>query len=522
MLIEVVERKIGKPAWRYAIELLLLLAATLVFLHLTASSIGINVDDDSEYLRNSRLVELSWFLHNQQWGPLYDYWIKLLSVFCPQPLALYFFNWRTMVVLLAMLPPLLRVRMAWLYTLAIVTLPIVLINSYIALFASIFVALGLSWFLRRQRSWSTALVTCCVISFVIAFARPEFSYGTLLAAAGALVAILVEGLRLRPSGRARTALFAKAAVVLVLALAMRVVQSSAWEPNRSGMAFEQHFNLRAAENGLIPPGENSWYSTYAQRQFNVDTAHNPFSTTAPMTAFLKANPRLFFSHVRANLRDGRSLAMFAFFLVMTGWPWLFRSARSLRPASLMMIFFCLPSVVGILLVYPREHYPMTVAPALLLLLVQAFELHGPRRFTWPLLLATGLVLLGFAQLTRIRLAHEPFVGQRYIVAGMRCAVDVDAATGNATPDVYDALPEIETYVTHRRVNVPADQVATWPQFSAWASQVHPAWIAREYNMSERLHVPRAALDGFLEHDLGYTPHACARETGIVIYSSPAK
>jgi hypothetical protein len=511
----------ARSPWKVLLELSLLAVATLVFVRVTARLIGLNVDDDTIYLFNSQTAiwfTPYWWIHGQ-FGSLYLSWLRLLGMLHPLPyLQRYFFSWQVAAAMIALLPPLLRVRNAWIYTVTVLTLPVLVVGFYVALFAAAFPLLGMAWMLRRERSYSAAMVCGTLLCFVMQYARPEFGSAVHLGAAAALLAILLE----RPRGeQRRIAVWKLMALLLLVGLTVETQRGGGL--HRSGMSFEQHNNLRAREAGVLPAGESPWESNYTQKLFGVDAASNPPNTHADISEFLKANPRLFFAHILDNLRDWRSLAMLGFMLALTAWPWLVRGARWLRPASAMMILLCLPAAVGIVLIYPRDHYTISVAPALILLLVQAWELNGARRMTPLVVLLACVALAGFIGLRRLRLNAEPYWAQQYLQAGVQCAVDVDQAELKSHPlsswSVYEPIPNVLGYLSPHRINATAAEVATWPQFQAWTKTAQPVWIQSNRETPGRVHASSAELDRWLRDEMGYTPHPCGHGTDWVIYTA---
>jgi len=292
--------------------------------------------------------------------------------------------------------------------------------------------------------------------------------------------------------------------------------------NRSGMSFEQHSNLRAQEVGQLPAGESPWSSNYTQLRFGVDVTHHPEDTTAVLTDFIRANPRLFVSHLLDNLRDPRALAMLLFFAAGTLWPWLLRRARPLRPLSLMLMLVCAAPAAGIIVVYPRDHYPVPVTAVLVLFAVQAWDLCGPRRITWPVAAAVGVVLLGFAGLGWTRLNARPFPEQRSMQAGVECAMEVDrmlpggGAAANA--QVYLPLPYVARYLQHAPQGAPLEQVSSWPQLQGWVRENRPVLVGIDGWTETQMQVTPADADRFLQGEMGYVPHTCAAAPDWKVYT----
>jgi hypothetical protein len=84
--------------------------------------------------------------------------------------------------------------------------------------------------------------------------------------------------------------------------------------------------------------------------------------------------------------------------------------------------------------------------------------------------------------------------------------------------VYEPIPNVMGYLSPRRLNAAPAEVATWPEFQAWAKATRPVWIESNYEMPGRLHASSAEIDRWLRVDMGYTVHPCGRGTDWVMYT----
>ncbi len=500
-------------------ELLLLLGATLVYLYITPHRIGVNSYDETTYLRMAPLSSFRDLILNQQWGPLYELWYRLLTFLCPDPLLRYFFSWSLLAGLVVLLPACARIRGGWLYGLLMISLPVLIMPAYVAIFASAIFLCGLCWLLSRQRlALSSGFAAACVCAFVAAFARPEFRFSVLLAAAATLLAAVFEW---RGSAMKR-AVGAKALVALLCGAAMLYVMASSVGADRSALAFLQHFNLRAIERGEIPVEGpvGGWDSPYANHAFGLDKTHGASSNGLRLGDYFRANPRLFLGHLLTNLIDGRTVVLLLAILALLLWPWLRAQGRALRPATGFVGCLCAAPLAGIILVYPHDPYAMTILPILLLLGLQELPLERWPRPTVPAVLAVGAILLICLQVTRRREARPDIELQRRGLARVRCARAVDALVTDPNPVVFETAEThfLSTYVRHPRLSVLLYEQPNWPRFKAWAAATHPAWIQTDAWMAQTFNISAAEMDGFLRNDLGYAPHPCPASPGMVIYT----
>ena len=402
--------------------------ATAVFLVLAGHSIGIDPFDESIYLNGARWIHVNLMLRAQAWAPLYILWYRLLAFIVPNPEVRYFVSWGVMVLFLAMLPVLLSISGSLVYTGLLLALPVMLPVPYVSLFAGWPILIGLCLLIRtEQRQWqySEVFTVATIATFIGAFSRPELQDGVILSAVATIVCLVVE--RATETRMVRAA--AMAVTVLCLAFTIHYAAQHT-TGNRSGFAFVDSVNLRAGENGLLQPGENPWTSTFAQREFGLDQGLRAPQVLMTITDYFKKNPKLFLSHMLDNAKDIRFLVLFFVVVLLAVWPWLRAKDRPMRPASLYMLAASVSAFLGILFIYPREHYAMSMFPTLILYAVYVLK---PQRWPGPI----AIRMAGFAVLLALcawvsawRLRHEPFPSQRMHLQRIACAraADVHVAT----------------------------------------------------------------------------------------------
>jgi len=197
--------------------------------------------------------------------------------------------------------------------------------------------------------------------------RPEYSYGVFFAAIAVAVAVVFE----RKRRTMREAMWALIPALIMLFAMFYVAKHS--DSSRSGVAFAQHYNVRAAAKGLIPE-QGSWDSDYAYRRFGIDPKANGRRHT--IGEFFKANPTLFLKHVALNVLSPASLFVLLCWGAVIVAPFALRQKRGLREPSLYVALVVLPTVVSMLLVYPDAHYVEIIFPAVLLLAIQFRRQEG--------------------------------------------------------------------------------------------------------------------------------------------------
>jgi len=415
---------------------------------------------------------------------------------------------------------------AWAYTFLVLCFPFLTVSPYVSLFAAAVLLLGLCLVLQRRPSVSGAMAAACGVCFVVGFCRPEFDYGVFLAAIGTVVALAVEYWRGRRAGlgdagvRNTRQAIAKGLAVVCLAAAMGYVLAHA-ENNRSGIAFAQHYSVRASERGLVPKGDAAWNSDYTERTFGIDTTHDATHGTSSIADFARAKPGLFLRHILTNLCDGRTLLLLPIVLGVGLWPWLREDLRGLRAAGAFFLMVSVPPLADIAMIYPRDHYAILLVPALVLLAVQLARPLLRERPPVPWVLAAGFALIWLLTLHR---QHQTVQGsvltlEQRNLRRVQCAREVDRTAVSPNAAVFDAAQIPAIYLVHARVDSDPADLRDWPAFKAWAVQTRPAWISVDADLAKRYRVTLAQVDQFLQDELGYTQHLCPAEAQLAIYTN---
>jgi hypothetical protein len=448
---------------------------------------------------------------------LYALWFSVLRKVFHDPVWSYLFSWAFLVTVVSCIPLLFKLRLSWLYTVAVLIIPLFSISDYVSLFASMFVLVCMAIVLHRKLSVSAAACFACGACFLVGYVRPEFEPGTFIAAGVAAVALLFDR---RRGSYAIVAVKVITLIALCYGMRYSLKHSPGW---RSGIAFAQHNNLRAHEQGLLPG--DPWDSDYTERLFHLDTEHTADVAVVTATDFYHANPRLFIHHMIDNLRDVNTLRTYLFVLLLAGLPWCLPRYAALRASGLYLLLVSIPVLAAVVLIYPRPHYPMTVYPVMLLMFLQLLAEHTPLATppAWRMLLV-GTVLMVAAAVSRIWYLPDFDSNKRSNIAQVECLRGVERSVGVGNGTIYDSesLSDNDVYFDIPRKWVYPPGVpnwlvfADWQTFTGWLKVTRPSWIVAGPRLVEAY--PQPALKNFLQGDLGYTPHPCPASSKTTVYT----
>jgi hypothetical protein len=503
-------------------ERIIVFGLILIYLLIACFWMGMSFYDDTMYMFWGRTASMHGFTHFVPDAPMYAMWFKVLSKVFHDPVWRYLFSWGSLVVLVSIIPLLFKVRLAWLYTLLVLIIPLYNITDYVSLFASMFVLAGMAAVLRWKLSVSGAACFACVACFLVGYIRPEFEPGTYIAAVIAVMAILFD------RKRGSVAVIA-VKVVTLLALCFVMSYSLKHSPGwRSGSAFAQHNNLRAHEKGLLPG--DPWDSNYTEQLFHLDVDHTADVAVVTATDFYHANPKLFIGHILDNLRDFNTLRTYLLVLLLAGLPWCLPRYAALRASGLYLLVVSIPVLAAVVLIYPRPHYPMTVYPAMLMMFLQLwaeYRSSAEDRSTVPpawRIILLGTLLIGLATVYHVRHWSDFDSNTQSNVAQVECLRGVERAEGAGNGRIYDgeSLSDNDVYFDIPRKwvlppGVPNWQVfMDWQTFAGWVKQTRPSWIVDGPRMTSAY--PQPTLASFLTEDMGYTAHPCPVSTQTTVYT----
>jgi hypothetical protein len=493
--------------------------ATALFLFLAGRSIGIDPFDETIYLNGARWMHFNLMLTAQAWAPLYIYWYRLLAFVVPDAESRYFVSWAVMTSFLALVPVLLRIPGSLVYLGVLLTLPVMLPVPYVSLFAGWPILLGMCLLIRTEkREWKyyNVFALATVACFIGAFSRPELQDGVIAAAVATIVCLVLER-----AVRTRI-LWSLLLTAMVIACALTIHYAAQHTTgNRSGFAFVDSVNLRASEAGLLKPGENPWSSTFTQREFGLDQDLRAPMVKMTISDYFRKNPRLFVSHMLDNAKDIRFLVLFVGVGLLAAWPWLQEKNKAMRPASVYMLAASLSAFLGILFIYPREHYAMSMFPTLILYAVFVLK---PQAWPapMPIRIAGFAVLLALCTWVSVwRLRHMPFRDQRMHLDRIACAREADLSVAASHSVVYDSRHGVAPYMGQFRIGISPEDVGNWEKFKAWTKANNPGWISMTPEGEAAVGVSSAQIDDYIQHDLGFIPHPCAVPTDMRIFTNPA-
>jgi hypothetical protein len=90
---------------------------------------GMSFFDDTMYMFWGRTASLHSLTHFVPDAPMYALWLKMLGKVFHDPVWSYLFSWAFLVTVVSSIPFLFKVRLAWLYTLAVLLIPLFSISD---------------------------------------------------------------------------------------------------------------------------------------------------------------------------------------------------------------------------------------------------------------------------------------------------------------------------------------------------------------------------------------------------------
>jgi hypothetical protein len=329
---------------------------------------------------------------NNQWGPAYAVWYKILSLFQQDTLDLYYLNYRMMAILPAIamfwLLALSDVRrwiafsVAMLFLFADINLPTWPKVSHYVVFAFL---MGLS-FMRYLPNILLKLGFMSLVSLYIAYARPEFYLTYMAVIVLSILAFFVD------SSSRKLKFLAPALLMILLSFSIQLVIGNPmfnFQGDRSALAFAQHFMFNYFQwNDIDQDFWITWMSYYEKE----------FGSAGSLKEAYALNPELFKQHLLSNIQ-GYIVNGFRKFsdvmlpeqlvalpltarmavLVLGGAisiTLMGRSAfvetvwNSLRKNMLvvvLLLIFVAPSLLASIVIYPRDHYMFLHVPVVILL-----------------------------------------------------------------------------------------------------------------------------------------------------------
>lgn len=380
----------GESRWSILLLGMALIAITAWFF---TSDIYTSVDilfwDEVNYLNSGKQMFAKF---NNQWGPSYAVWFKLLSFFESDTLKLYFLNYRLMTLLPAMaLFGLLatsnvRIWIAFsvslLFLFAQINLPVwPKISHYV-----VFVFLMGMIVMRFLPTTFVKLAFMSLVSLFIAFSRPEF-YLTYLSILGLSVLALIFD-----STSRNLKVFLPAVAMIGLSFLVQLVIGNPlfnFQGDRSALAFAQHFMLNYFEwNGIDQDFWITWMSYYESEFGNASSLKEAFAkngdlfiqhVTCNIQGYVTSGYRLFSDVMLPEKIVALPLAARMLVLVLGGaisitilgkkkyLETLTNNLQRNMLIVLLLLLFVGPSLIACVLIYPREHYMFLHVPIVILI-----------------------------------------------------------------------------------------------------------------------------------------------------------
>lgn len=331
-------------------------------------------------------------------GFVYHLWYKVLSVFVPDPIALYPFNYAMLVSLNGVLMYILLRKMGRGYFFSGLFSILFVISSvniftwpFITRFAAAVILLTLILVLSARKHRTKYFFLLGGLT-VLVYVRPEYILSFLLFAA---VSLVVLGIRYFRSSRK---VFAVAFLItLAFALFVFLIKNPS-DGGRDAWAFGQHYALSLKQQGqkdIDPWGDGVWQKVMKEK-FNTDQS--------PVTAFFN-NPSAMLTHVRRNMKMVPYKTLYAHYpFTLTGFSktlqyfikWVIIGLyllavlmfgknlfKRFKEKGLLNAFgmddrlfyfswfiLLIPSLISVALIYPRDHYIVVLFMLLYLFLLK--------------------------------------------------------------------------------------------------------------------------------------------------------
>lgn len=365
----------------------LLLAIGVCHTEQISQFLDIGLYDESSYLKYG--LDTIYITPPAEAAPFYAYWYRLLSVIEPNPIELYYLNYKAMTIIPSIaLFIFLRasaVNLCFALPLALWLLHMpgnFTIWPKVSHFALILFLIGATLALQL-RSWRARFTVFTLVCLAMSYARPEYFLSVVLFFSVTLAAYLRD---LNKKNTRRSSLVMILLLPLVSVGSVSLLGNPMASGDRSMLAFGQHFSLNWVKN--TGDDRNPWtnWELIVRKEFgDVESVGQ---------AFL-ANPATFARHIVANIHESPKHLASTFLqtyprskpgdlrllqIVLTGlgvilFALAFASylRRSMRRHSLnggyvqkylfsnrldisALAIFLIPSAISVLIIYPRQHH----------------------------------------------------------------------------------------------------------------------------------------------------------------------
>ena len=379
----------------FGIAILLLLFCGIKWALGLPAVMDITFGDEAQYLRYG--TDLFHTIH-KDWGPSYNIWYKLLSLFQHNNIRLFYFNYQVTAVLCALLLFIflrnydIHVIIAfWLSFCFMFSTTVMDTWPRVSHFAFILLVFGFI-ITRNCKTLLSKSVWLTAIFFIAAYARPELFPSFLLMC---LLTVFIY-LKYRESLKSALPAFVFLIAVVIAFFGIYQLPADSYKGiNRTYIAFCQHYAIN--------------YVLETKANFNpisewIDFAHRTFGDCRNFSCILKTHPDLVWHNTLLNIqkylivlfefitsllfplkimaKKGLLLFIWMGILGMVGYLGINSVSRNKFIKSLkenafilvVMLLFGLPSMATSLLIFPRAHY--LLMHALLLIYLIALLLNS--------------------------------------------------------------------------------------------------------------------------------------------------
>ncbi len=458
-------------------------------------------DESTFYLSQKDRLSFSSFLTGAEYGPLYGGWYKALSVLFTDNIALYFASWALLVVLsIELMRRATKATKSVFPLLITLALPIFKVSPYIGLFSSVVILAGFIA-TKYQKNAAAAAISIAVSGLIAGLARPEFLYAPAILVIGCLGFHLLYK---QPQGKTILACVAIAAVALFI--------SRSSDTGRGAVAFEQHYNLRASEKGQIGD-QNPWTSKHAREVFfkNGDR-----EIKYKLSDYVKANPGEVLAHVLRNATDLRTVLLALGCLVVG--LYLYKVGNI--PGAMYIGVMGLPPVISCVLVYPRNHYVVSILLTLIagasLVLAQYFSgVERFKRFRTPaLMLLAAMVFVFSLNIHALRSPPKHPAGQGFAALHPIASTILEmrelelAQPENKKLTIFEPYGGINIYLKRDWQRIAEYDVKSKDDLLAMIQRHDANVFISDSKVLSYLHVSKGELEQAFTSG-GYESHACA-------------
>lgn len=368
--------KVRLLRWTDAVVAVLVALVSLKAVQGMLGTFDVILDDETLYLDQRHPGR---FVPAPEGSPLYPFWYRLLALFEPDSLRLYFLNWYVLSLALPIaLYALARRSGAPRFAASTISVAWGVSNvAYAWPFITKFVALLLALGALATTYVRDGVLRLSILSIVLsfaAFARPELYVPSIALVALCTVYGTVVVVRDDRSWRKRSRSIGVVAAAIGAAIGLRLHFGSPMAEGRSFYAFGQHYALKVALSQHL--GMDPWtnWLVIARRAFphaetiGAAARENPREFIWHLTQNLRALPAAFAelllppSYVPECLRAAIAVALVLVLVLGLAGASFFRrrSRRRFAPPRLswwpLLIVVAVPTTASVILIHPRQHY----------------------------------------------------------------------------------------------------------------------------------------------------------------------